>query len=121
MRDQVKSLTKTQAEEFCIRLWLELTIAGRSIWSDEELDQATQLNALKWLNEIQHRVWGAYSSVQADSLMQLLDLIKSHCEQSLVLGFHVRVAIDRSLAVANQLPGVGPNNSFKPNPHQGGA
>ena len=121
MRDQVKSLTKPQVQDFCIRLWLELTIAGRAIWTDKELDQTTQLNALKWLNEIQHRVWGAYSSIHTDALTHLLDLIKSHCEQAPVLGFHVRVALDRSLAVANQLSGVGPNNSFKPNPQRGGA
>jgi hypothetical protein len=104
MREQVKSLTKAQAHDFCIRLWLELTITGRAIWTDEELDQATQLNALKWLNEIQHRVWGAYSSDHTDSLMHLLDLIVSHCEKAPVLGFHVRVALDRSLAALAPSP-----------------
>jgi len=132
MREQVKSLTKSQAKDFCIHLWNELTIAGRSIWTDEKLDQATQLNALKWLNEVQHRVWGAYSSDRPDSLMHLLGRIISHCEEAPILGFHVRVALDRSLAElaltkgravsdVDQLAGAGLNNSFKPSPHQGGA
>ena len=57
MREGIKALKGDDARAFCTRLWFELTIVGRAIWSDESLDQATQLNALKWLNEIQHGVW----------------------------------------------------------------
>ncbi|WP_296282811.1 hypothetical protein [Pseudoxanthomonas sp.] len=46
MRKHVIELDEPQAREFCLRLWLELTIAGRGIWSDDTLDAATQLNAL---------------------------------------------------------------------------
>jgi hypothetical protein len=98
MRVQVESLSGAQAKDFCIRLWLELTIAGRAIWSDDRLDQETQLGALKWLNEIQHRVWGAYSRVDHEALSWLLDRIISHCNESPVLRGHVRIALDRSLA-----------------------
>jgi hypothetical protein len=44
------------------RLWLELTIAGRAVWSDPGLSETEKLDGLKWLNEIQHRVWGAHQS-----------------------------------------------------------
>ena len=101
MRDRVKNLTEPQANDFLIRLWFELTIAGRSIWSDDALDQATQFDALKWLNEIQHRVWGAHARSDEARLLWLLDRIISHCEQAPILNLHVRVALDRSLAAIN--------------------
>jgi len=44
------------------RLWYELTIAGRALWSDPDLGDAQKLEGLKWLNEIQHRVWGAHQN-----------------------------------------------------------
>ena len=100
MRDQVRALIGAQTKIFCRRLWLEVTIVGRCIWSDDALDQATQLNALKWLNEIQHRVWGAHARDDSEALMWLLDQIVSHCDQAPVLNGHVRIALDRALAAA---------------------
>jgi hypothetical protein len=97
MKSQMRALKGPQAKAFCIRLWLELTIAGRSIWSDEALDRDAQLTALKWLNEIQHRVWGAHARDDDDSMSWLLDRIVAHCEESQILGGHVRIALDRSL------------------------
>jgi hypothetical protein len=101
MRQHVIGLDEPKAREFCIRLWFELTIAGRGIWSDDTLDAATQLNALKWLNEIQHRVWGAHATPGADAMAHLLDRIASHCEQAPVLQAHVRVALDSALLAAS--------------------
>jgi hypothetical protein len=98
MRDQIKALSDDQAKSFCTRLWLELTIAGRAIWSDENLDQATQLNALKWLNEMQHRVWHAHSSNESHALECLLDQLMAHSDKAGALKPHVRIALDRSLA-----------------------
>jgi hypothetical protein len=100
MRERIKAFSEGDARAFCTRLWFELTIVGRIIWSDESLDDATKLNALKWLNEIQHRVWGAYASDKADALERMLDLTIAHCESAPVLGPHVRVALDRSVAAA---------------------
>ena len=98
MRDRIKVLSDDQARSFCTRLWFELTIAGRAIWSDDSLDQATQLNALKWLNEMQHRVWGAYSSNESRALERLLDQLIAHSDEAGALKPHVRIALDRSLA-----------------------
>ncbi|MBD9478866.1 hypothetical protein [Pseudoxanthomonas sp. PXM02] len=97
MRARIVELDASQARHFCIRLWHELTIAGRAIWADETLDPAAQLNALKWLNEIQHRVGGAHANTRPDALAHLLDLIISHCEQAPPLQFPVRVALDSAL------------------------
>jgi len=101
MRTRVVALEGTQAKAFCTRFWFELTIVGRAIWSDETLDAAAQLNALKWLNEIQHRVSGAHASLRPDALATLLDRIISHCEQAPPLQFHVRMALDSALRATN--------------------
>jgi hypothetical protein len=98
MNDQMRALKGPKAKAFCIRLWLELTVAGRSIWSDESLDRDVQAAALKWLNEIQHRVWGAHARDDDDSMSWLLDRIVAYCEESPILGVHVRIALHRSLA-----------------------
>ena len=98
MREAVVSLTENQAQEFCLRLWHELTIAGRSIWSDESLDPASQLNSLKWLNEIQHRVCNAHASSEPDAMANLLNRVVMHCESAPDIKAHVRIALDRSLA-----------------------
>ena len=98
MRDEVTRLAGPEAKYFCLRLWHELTVAGRAIWSDDTLDQATQLNALKWLNEMQHRTWGAHCRDDDEALAWLLGRIIAHCDQAPVLGFHVRMAVDLSLA-----------------------
>ena len=98
MKEQVRALKGPQAKAFCIRLWFELTIVGRSIWSDESIDRDSQLTALKWLNEIQHRVWGAQARDDEEALSWLLDRIIAHCQESTILRGHVRIALDRSLA-----------------------
>jgi hypothetical protein len=96
-RTRVVALDATQAKAFCNRLWLELTIAGRIIAADDALDAVSQLSALKVLNEIQHRVWGAYASPGPDALAHLLDRIVAYCGPIPALGIHVRVALDCAL------------------------
>lgn len=103
LRATVAGLSATSSEQFCIRLWLELTIVGRAIWSDANLSQSEQLNALKWLNEIQHRVWGAHAAPHPDRLMHLLDQVIKHAEHAPGLKPHLRVALDRALAVVTSV------------------
>jgi hypothetical protein len=98
MRNSVLSLTEAQSKNFCLHLWFELTIAGRGVWSDTNQDAASQLNSLKWLNEIHHRVWNAHASSKPDAMALLLNRIIDHCENAPELRFPVRVALDRALA-----------------------
>jgi hypothetical protein len=44
-----------------------LTIAVRGIWSDEALDVADQLERLKWMNELMHRVINRVIDLRAES------------------------------------------------------
>ena len=98
MHAKVDALSVPQRREFCTRLWMELTIAGRSIWSDERVDQRTQLAAMRWLNEIQHRVHGAYVRNDSEALRWLLERIASHCNECPAITGHVRIAWDRAFA-----------------------
>lgn len=100
MQDKVGAFSAPQRRAFCIRLWMELTIAGRSIWSDERVDQQTQLAAMKWLNEIQHRVHGAYVRNDTEALRWLLERIASHCNECPAITGHVRIALERAFDAA---------------------
>jgi hypothetical protein len=105
MSARTESLSGPQAKEFCIRLWFELTIAGRSVWSDDRLDQQAQLAGLKWLNEIQHRVWGAYMRDDGEALPWLIERIKAHCDACPAVEGHVQIALKRSLSAITAGPG----------------
>lgn len=98
MNAKVEALSAPQRREFCIRLWMELTLAGRSVWNDERVDQQTQLAAMKWLNEIQHRVHGAYVRNDTEALRWLLERIASHCKACPAITGHVRIALERAFA-----------------------
>lgn len=103
MRERVIRFNEAQAQRFCTRLWLELTVAGRSLWSDPDLSPATQLNGLKLVNEIQHRVWGAYSCPGEGKLAVLLEQIVAACEQAPELGAALRSALDRAVDAADDV------------------
>lgn len=100
MREHINTLSTAQAQDFCVRLWLELTIVGRIIWTDERLDTVAQHSALKWLNEIQHRLWSAHARSargEPDALIWLLDRIDAHCEEAQALKAPVRWALEKSI------------------------
>lgn len=101
MRDKVVGFSEAQAQRFCIQLWNGLTIAGRAIWSDPDAPMATQLNGLKWLNEMQHRVWTAWSQPSGARLLVLLDQLAAGCEQAPELVPLVRYALDHAMEHAN--------------------
>lgn len=103
MRGKVINFNEAQAKRFCTRLWFELTVAGRSLWSDPGLAPATQLNGLKWLNEIQHRVWHACSQPGEGTLTALLDQILAAREQAPELGASLRYALDQAANAADDV------------------
>lgn len=84
------------------RLWLELTIAGRALWSDPALSDAQKLDGLKWLNEIQHRVWGAHASRDGYAPEDLVATIGSHIENAPYIGGHVSACMRKAIAHATK-------------------
>ena len=78
------------------KLWLELTIVGRMVWASE-FDELDKLEGLKWLNEIQHRVWGAHADPGRISPTDLYATIQHHAAQTSALSAVVEAACARSL------------------------
>jgi hypothetical protein len=81
------------------QLWLELTIVGRDVWSRNDLQASEKLDGLKWLNEIQHRVWGAHANADGYSPTDLYVTIQHHAAQASALKDIVGLACARSLRV----------------------
>ena len=67
------------------RLWYELTIASRAVWSEPHLSNEQKMEGLKWLNEIQHRIWGAHQNPNGYAPSDLVGLIGSHIEKATFL------------------------------------
>ena len=69
------------------------TIAGRGIWSDDQLPDSEKIEAFKWLNELTHRVWNIQFDLQReeddDSIVRLYKNMKFYSEQSKTLGSHL--------------------------------
>ncbi|MCW0451708.1 hypothetical protein NB721_000794 [Xanthomonas sacchari] len=97
-RDQTMFDSEKEQQDFCLYLWFELTIAGRAIWSDDQLDQPSKFETLKWLNEVQHHVYNAYRRSGEGALSLLFERVTALCKEAPCLTFHVRVAVDRAVA-----------------------
>ena len=96
MTDFVAELVALSADvrrQVYARLWFELTIAARDIWSDDNYSDAQKLEGIKWINEIQHRVWHGYMESPGYSPEHLLSRIKSHVQQA----DHIRSCVSTAL------------------------
>ncbi|MEM7260648.1 MAG: hypothetical protein AAF488_01565 [Planctomycetota bacterium] len=79
------------------QLWLELTIVGRIVASDSELSESGQLRCLTSLNEIHHRIWGAFTDPGGVSPRDLEAQILHHVAQAPMLNQHLGSAVRRAL------------------------
>ena len=93
---ELEALSADQLRQVYSRLWLELTIGSRSIWSDDRYSETQKLDGLKWINEIQHRVWHSYMDSPGYSPAWLLDRIGDNVQQA----EHIRGYVDHSLRSA---------------------
>lgn len=69
------------------------TISARGIWSDGQSTDAEKVEAFKWLNELNHRIWNIRSELKKgldnDSINRLYENLKFYGEQSALLGQHL--------------------------------
>lgn len=96
MTDFVAELVAFSADvrrQVYARLWFELTIAARDIWSDDNYSDTHKLEGIKWINEIQHRVWHGYMESPGYSPEHLLGRIKSHVQKA----EHIRSCVGTAL------------------------
>jgi hypothetical protein len=94
---EIAALTSDQRQQIYLKLWNELTIAGRAIWSDPSYSDPQKLEGLKWLNEIQHRVWNGYMQVPGYTPELLLSLINDHVRQADHIRGHVGTCFRRAI------------------------
>ena len=87
--DEVNILSVADKVKFFDDILFCSTLSGRAIWSDDHATSEEIVNAFKWLNELQHRVWNIRSDLQhteeCDSLTKLYDNMKFYGEQSSLL------------------------------------
>lgn len=84
--DEFFSLSLNHKSDFLEALLFHFTITGRAIWSDEPSSDLEKVTALKWLNELTHKVWALKyelrEGVDCDSMSRLYELMKFYGEQS---------------------------------------
>ena len=94
--DELSGLPLRERRRLLLDVWFQLTISGRAVWSDSELSSEQQLEGLKWLNEIQHRVCNAHRDPD-HSPADLLAAVRHHITQAPFLDGHVAEAFRRAL------------------------
>jgi len=97
--EQLKTAGEHSRRRVYEQLWLELTIVGRDVWLRSDLQLSEKLEGLKWLNEIQHRVWGAHANAAGSAPADLYATIQHHAAQAAALKDIVAAACVRSLRV----------------------
>jgi hypothetical protein len=95
------------------RLWFELTIVGRDIWSDPAFSDEQKLEGLKWLNELHHRVWGAHQNPGEYAVKDIVGTLQAHAQQMPNTKF-VLASLNRALVF------VVPNIALQPTAFGGG-
>lgn len=90
---RLPELSAADKIQFLHTLLYRLTIAGRAIWSDNHFSDPEKQDALKWLNELNHRLWNMISECQlnndADFATHLHGHLQFHHSQSYLLGIQL--------------------------------
>lgn len=91
--DRLIALSTQDKKLFLELLLFSFTISARGIWSDELPSDRDKVEALKWLNELNHRIWNIRfeleEGVDSDSISRLYENLKFYGEQSALLRQHV--------------------------------
>lgn len=78
---------------FCELLIFQFTLTNRGIWSDIKLQDKEKVDAMKWLNELSHRIWNIIFDLKNnkgdDSISRLYENIKFYSGQSDFLKMHL--------------------------------
>lgn len=96
---------------FLESLLFSFTISVRAIWSDEQLPDKDKVEAFKWLNELNHRIWNIISElkegVDTDSITRVYENLKFYSNQSALLTMHLAPTL---LSAFERFKNI--NNSF---------
>jgi hypothetical protein len=95
-------LDPIQKTHFYLSLARNITIAGRIVWSDEDISHEEQVHRLKWINEAMHRIINRISDLYHeqnmwtdDDIWEMLHHIARECPGiNGDLGSAVRASLD---------------------------
>jgi len=91
--DELSTLSILDKILFLELLLFSFTVSARGIWSNEELLDQDKVEAFKWLNELNHRIWNIRSELKDgmdnDSIIRLYNNMKFYGEQSTLLQAHL--------------------------------
>ena len=92
----INDISPESRNEFLLALLFELTIVGRMIWAEDELTDPRKQEALKWLNEINHRILNVHNNPDI-SLAALQKTIQHHVTQGAIPDGWVTFAWNRAV------------------------
>ena len=91
--DELFTLSLQDKILFLESLLFSFTISGRGIWTDEQQSDKEKVEAFKWLNELNHRIWNIRhelkEGVDSDSIIRLYENLKFYGDQSALLRMHL--------------------------------
>jgi len=91
--DRLFTISTQHKKLFLELLLFSFTISARGIWSDELPSDKDKVEAFKWLNELNHRIWNIRfeleEGVDSDCISRLYENLKFYGEQSALLRQHV--------------------------------
>ena len=100
MEEDLAKLDCEQRRAVYERFLFELTISARAVWSDPELSNSEKLEGLKWINEIQHTVWGAARSPLEYEPANLSQGVRHCISQAVFLNGYIGYAWQEALSEA---------------------
>ena len=85
--EYLDKMSTSEKLKFFDNLLFVFTIAGRAIWSDETATDEAKLDALKWLNELTHRIWNIRFDIeeQQNAIHLLREVMQEHAGHSPLL------------------------------------
>ena len=90
----LESLDRDQKLSFYESLAHLLTVCIRAIWSDEDLQDHEKLKAIKWMNEIMHRVTAKITVERTNghdwSESDFLNMVTEYCDKNAVTRHYVK-------------------------------
>ncbi len=96
----INVLNQEEKIAFYLTFANRLTTANRNIWSDDSFSLAEQIDAMKWTNEVMHRVLNRLDDLVMErndfSDEDIWNLIKQHASQNKITRGAVGYAIEKS-------------------------
>jgi hypothetical protein len=102
----IAALDDKQKAHFYLLLARGLTVAQREVWADDQLDASEQIDRLKWLNEIMHRIlnrlFDFQQTTQARNEDDLWTTIMDHVAQNRHIAGDLAWAVRDAYKIATQ-------------------